>query len=220
MGGTIRVLVADDHAMVRRGIATLLAAEPDIEVVAEAANGLEVLAKVARFRPDVVLLDLVMPAMDGLDTIRSLARERPGTRVLVLTGFEGDEKVFPAIRAGADGYLLKQSGPEEVVRAIRQVYRGQCPLHPTIARKVLSEISSPNSVPAEHLTRREIDVLRLLTEGHSNQEIAARLVLSEATVSGYVSSILDKLNLTSRTQAALYALRAGLVVLETPAASQ
>ena len=216
MISAIRVLVADDHAIVRKGIRALLATEPDIKVVGEAENGQEAVTEAERLRPDVVLMDLVMPEVDGIEAIRRITARRPEARILVLTSFAADDKVFPAIKAGALGYLLKDSGPEELVQAIHQVYRGESSLHPTIARKLLQELSGPSERPPtpEPLTEREVEVLRLVARGQSNREIADQLVISEATVRTHVSNVLGKLHLASRTQAALYALREGLASLE------
>ena len=216
MTSSIRVLVADDHAIVRKGIRALLVTEPDIEVVGEAENGREAVTEAERLQPDVILMDLVMPEVDGIEAIRRITGRPPEARILVLTSFAADDKVFPAIKAGALGYLLKDSGPEELVQAIHQVYRGESSLHPTIARKLLHELSRPSERPPtpEPLTEREVEVLRLVARGQSNQEIADQLVISEATVRTHVSNILGKLHLASRTQAALYALREGLASLD------
>ena len=216
MTRSIRVLVADDHAIVRKGIRALLATEPDIEVVGEAENGREAVTEAERLQPDVILMDLVMPEVDGIEAIRRITGRQPEARILVLTSFAADDKVFPAIKAGALGYLLKDSGPEELVQAIHQVYRGESSLHPTIARKLLHELSRPSERPPtpEPLTEREVEVLRLVARGQSNQEIADQLVISEATVRTHMSNILGKLHLASRTQAALYALREGLASLD------
>lgn len=211
----IRVLVADDHAIVRKGICALLATEPDIEVVGEAKDGQEAIAKAQKLQPDVVLMDLVMPETDGLEAIRHITACQPEVRILVLTSFASDDKVFPAIRAGTLGYLLKDSGPEELVHAIHQVYHEQSSLHPTIARKLLQQLAHPShrEPDADLLTEREAEVLRLVAQGQSNREISHLLTISEATVRTHVSHILTKLNLSSRTQAALYALREGLTSL-------
>jgi NarL family two-component system response regulator LiaR len=213
--GRIRVLIADDHAIVRKGLCALLATEPEIEVIGEAQDGHEVIAEAQKLRPDVILMDLVMPRMDGLEATRHITAHQPEVGVLVLTSFASDDKVFPAIQAGARGYLLKDSGPEELVQAIQQVYRGESSLHPTIARRLLQELAYPlESAPGTNpLTERELQVLRLVAQGWSNQEIAERLAISEATVRTHVSNILSKLKLCSRTQAALYALREGLASL-------
>jgi NarL family two-component system response regulator LiaR len=211
----IRVLVVDDHAIVRKGICALLATEQGIEVMGEAKEGEEAVCKTARLRPEVVLMDLVMPGMDGLEAIRRILADRPEVRILVLTSFAGDDKVFAAIRAGALGYLLKDSGPEELVQAIRQVHCGQSWLHPAIARRLLQELShtSKRASRAEALTEREVEVLRLVAKGQSNGDISRELAISEATVRTHVSNILAKLSLDSRTQAALYALREGIASL-------
>jgi NarL family two-component system response regulator LiaR len=216
MTNSIRILVADDHAIVRKGIRALLATEPDIEVAGEAENGREAVTEAESLRPDVILMDLVMPEMDGIEAIRRITARQPEARILVLTSFAADDKVFPAIKAGALGYLLKDSGPEELVQAIHQVYRGESSLHPTVARKLLQELSRPSERPPtpEPLTEREVEVLRLVARGQSNQEMADQLVISEATVRTHVSNILGKLHLASRTQAALYALREGLASLD------
>ena len=215
MTSPIRVLVVDDHLVVRAGIRTLLAPEPDIELVGEACDGAEAVAEAARLQPDVILMDLVMPQMDGIVAIEQILASQPAARILVLTSFEADDKIFPAIRAGALGYTLKDFGPADLVHAIQRVHLGESSLHPAIARKVLQELAHPPQRPptAEPLTEREVEVLRLIAYGESNLEIAEALGISEATVSKHVSHILSKLHLASRTQAALYALREGLASL-------
>lgn len=215
----IRVLIADDHTIVRKGIRALLFTEPGMEVVGEASNGLETVYQAALLVPDVILMDLVMPKMNGIEATRQITEQQPGTRILVLTSFAADDKVFPAIKAGALGYLLKDSEPEELIQAIRQVYHGESSLHPTIARKVLRELAQPaeradRPLATDPLTERELEVLRQVAQGLSNREIAEQLVINEATVRTHVSNILSKLHLASRTQAALYALREGLASLE------
>jgi len=226
--GKIRVFVVDDHAIVRDGIQSLLATEPDIECVGEAANGADAVSKVRILRPDVILMDLVMPEMDGIEAIHQIMAFQPEARILVLTSFTADDKVFPAIKAGALGYLLKDTGSEDLMRAIHQVYRGEASLHPKIARMVLQEISTaqpikssehPSHLPeksstVDPLTDRELEVLKLVAHGRSNREIADQLIVTEGTVRTHVSNILDKLHLASRTQATLYALREGLASLE------
>jgi NarL family two-component system response regulator LiaR len=216
MTSPIRVLIADDHAILRKGIRALLGTEPDMEVVGETADGLETVAQARALRPDVILMDLVMPKMDGIEATRQIAAEQPGVRILVLTSFAADDKVFPAIKAGALGYILKDSGPAELVQAIHQVHQGQPSLEPSIALKMLQELSQPSQRPPtpEPLSEREMEVLRLLAQGKSNREIADRLVIAELTVRTHVSNILGKLHLASRTQAALYALKEGLASLE------
>jgi NarL family two-component system response regulator LiaR len=216
MTTAIRVFLAEDHAIVRKGVRALLATEPDVEVVGEAADGKEAIAEVARLRPDVTLMDLMLPEIDGIEAIRRITAVWPEAVILVLTSFATDDKVFPAIKAGARGYLLKDSSPEELIRAIRQVHRGEASLHPSIARKVLQEMARGSERPPTPapLTPREVDVLRLVARGLGNQQIADTLALSEATVRTHVSTILGKLHLASRTQAALYALREGLATLD------
>jgi two-component system, NarL family, response regulator LiaR len=214
---SIRVLIVDDHAIVRKGIRALLSTEAGLEVVGEAGDGAEALAQAQALRPDVILMDLVMPNVDGIEATRQITAEQPTARILVLTSFAADDKVFPAIKAGALGYLLKDSGPGELVQAIHQVARGEPSLEPSIARKVLFELSHPpKSAPTtpDPLTERELDVLRLVAQGRSNREIAEELVIAEMTVRTHVSNILSKLHLASRTQAALYALREGLASLD------
>ena len=212
--GTIRVLVVDDHAIVRRGITALLATEPSIEVAGEACDGHEAVSEVDRLQPDVVLMDIVMPGMDGLEATRRIMASQPDTRVLVLTSFGGDDQVFPAIRAGALGYLLKDSRPQELITAIRQVHSGESSLHPTVARRLLQEISpAGQNAEDDPLTPREVQVLQLVAQGYTNRQIGEELSISEATVRTHMSKILGKLNLGSRTQAALYALREGIATL-------
>ncbi len=209
---SVRVLIVDDHAIVRKGIRALLSEAGGFEVVGEADNGQAAVLAAQETQPDVVLMDLLMPGMDGIEATRRITSRQPKARILVLTSFAADNKVFPAIKAGALGYLLKDSSPDELVRAIRQVQRGEPSLHPTIARKLLQEIARPaEREPApEALTARELEVLQLIAQGLSNQEIADRISVSESTVRAHVSRILGKLHLASRTQAALYAVREGL----------
>lgn len=211
----IRVLIADDHPVVRRGLRTLLTSEPGLEPVGEATDGAEAVLLARSLQPDVILLDMVMPRKNGLEAIIEIKRENPAARILVLTSFAEDEKVFPAIKAGALGYLLKDSSPEELLEAIRNVYQGQSSLHPTIARKLINELKQPPELtPAQTiLTDREVEVLKLVAQGFTNQEIADRLTLSEWTVRTHMRNILDKLHLANRTQAALYALKEGLADL-------
>jgi NarL family two-component system response regulator LiaR len=214
----IRILIADDHAIVRKGLKALLATEKDMAVAGEAENGAEAVEKAAALRPDVILMDIVMPRMDGIEATRRITAERPETRVLVLTSFAADDKVFPAVKAGALGYLLKDSSPEQLLDAIRQVHKGEPSLEPSIARKVLQELSHPGSgagtPTTDPLTERELEVLRLIAQGMSNKEIASKIFVAEWTVRSHVSNILGKLHLASRTQAALYALRSGLASLD------
>jgi NarL family two-component system response regulator LiaR len=214
----IRILIADDHAVVRFGLRALIATEPSMEVVGEAADGVIAIRLAQELRPDVLLLDLLMPGKRGVQVIEELAESAPEVRILVLTTFVEDEHVFPALRAGAFGYLLKESGPDELLRGIRDVAQGKSPLHPAIARRVLQGLAPPPSGAASaELTEREHEILGLVAQGQSNKAIAAGLSLSERTVRSHVSSILSKLGLSSRTQAALYALRTGLAHLEDQA---
>jgi NarL family two-component system response regulator LiaR len=214
----IRVLVVDDHAIIRKGVKAVLDLVPDIELVGEAENGKQAVRSALELRPDVILMDLMMPEMDGIASIREIRAQRPETRILVLTNFAGEDMIFPAIKAGAMGYHLKDSSPEALVEAIRQVFNGESSLHPLIAKKVLEELSasSEQKLSSEPLTQRELEVLRLIAQGYDNKEIAEQLVVSDATVRTHVSNILAKLHLASRTQAALYALRQGLASLDHP----
>jgi len=216
MAEKIRVMLVDDHAIVRKGIAALLATESDFEVIGEASDGAEAVAKAQALRPDVVLMDLVMPKIDGIEATRQITSQVDGVRVLVLTSFVADDKVFPAIKAGALGYLLKDSGPLELLQSIRQVYRGLPSLDPSVASKVLFELAHPSKLQptTDPLTGRELEVLRLVAQGCSNREIAEKLVIAELTVSTHVSNVLGKLHLASRTQAALFALREGLASID------
>ncbi|MBI1294022.1 response regulator [bacterium] len=221
MSKPIRVFVTDDHAIVRKGITALLSAKAEFEVVGEAENGREAVEEADRLQPDVILMDLEMPEMDGIEAIRAITQKHADARILVLTSFAGDDKAFPAIKAGALGYLLKDSSPQELVQAIQQVHRGEPSIHPTIARKLLREISAPPSrqqpPSPDPLTEREVEILRCVARGLSNAEIALELVISEATVRNHVSNVLGKLHLASRIQAALYALREGLASLDDSA---
>jgi len=216
MARSIRVVIVDDHAIVRKGISALLSTEADIEVVGEATNGAEGVEKAEALRPDVVLMDMVMPKMDGIEATRRITALADAPRVLVLTSFAADDKVFPAIKAGALGYLLKDSGPNDLVRAIRQVHRGEPSLEPAIASKVLFELAHPPKAEptTDPLTERELEVLRLIAQGYSNRQIAEELVITEMTVRAHVSNILGKLHLASRTQAALFAIREGLASVD------
>jgi NarL family two-component system response regulator LiaR len=218
MSEKIRILIADDHAIVREGLRALIATEPDLELVGEASDGLQAVDKALALKPDIILLDMMMPRKDGLGAIEDIIKENPNARILVLTSFAEDDKVFPAIKAGALGYLLKDSSPQELLQAIHNVYQGEASLHPTIARKLMRELNQPPSLPptTEPLTEREVDVLRLVAQGLSNDDIAEKLVVSERTVRTHVSHILDKLHLANRTQMALYAVREGIAKLDSP----
>ena len=212
----IRVLVVDDHAIIRKGMRAVLDLVPDIDLVGEAENGKQAVKLDRELTPDVILMDLMMPEMDGIACIKQIKTQRPKARILVLTNFAGEEMIFPAIKAGAMGYHLKDSSPEALIDAIRQVNQGVASLHPSIAKKVLDEFHNPEKqqLSEDPLTQREVEVLRLIAQGHENKDIAEQLVISEATVRTHVSNILGKLHLASRTQAALYALREGLATLE------
>jgi two-component system, NarL family, response regulator LiaR len=205
----IRVVLADDHAVVRQGLRTFLDLQDDIEVVAEASDGMQAVEAAAAFDPDVVLLDLVMPGLDGLGALKELRSGR--ARVIVLTSFGDDDKLFAALRGGAAGYLLKDVQPADLVRAIRSAYAGESPLSPAIATRVVEEVAQGAVSAHDDLTPRELDVLTLIARGRSNKVIALELGVAEKTVKTHVSHILGKLGLTDRTQAALYAVRHGLV---------
>ncbi len=207
----IRVVLADDHAVVRQGLRTFLDLQDDIEVVAEAADGQAAVGATLRTDPDVLLLDLVMPGLDGVGVLARLRDRDARARVIVLTSFGDDDKLFAALRAGAAGYLLKDVEPSDLVRAIRSAHAGQSPLSPAIATRVVEEVAHGGSAAPGELTPRELDVLTLIARGRSNKVIARELGVAEKTVKTHVSHILGKLGLTDRTQAALYAVREGLV---------
>ena len=212
----IRLLIVDDQGIVRKGIRALLAEVKGMEVIGEAGDGLEAIKQAEALQPDVILMDLVMPRLDGIEAIRQIMARQPKARILALTSFAADDKVFPAIKAGALGYLLKDSEPEELIAAIKNIQRGEPFLHPSIARKVLEELSHPAGSPPtpEPLTERELEVLQLVAQGLSNQAIAERLVIGDATVRTHIGNIFTKLHLANRVQAALYALRKGLSSLD------
>lgn len=204
-----RILIADDHSVVRQGLRMFLALDPELEVVAEAADGAEALRLARQFQPDVVLMDLLMPEMDGIAATREIRQELPDTEVLALTSVLEDASVVNAVRAGAIGYLLKNTEADELCRAIKAAAAGQVQLSPEAAARLMREVRAPES--PEVLTGRETDVLRLLAEGKANKEIALVLRIGEKTVKTHVSNILAKLDVQSRTQAALYAAKIGLV---------
>ncbi|NJN17939.1 MAG: response regulator transcription factor [Oscillochloris sp.] len=213
---TISVMLIDDHRVVRQGLRDFLELQEDLEIVGEAGNGEEGVQMARELLPDVVLMDLVMPGIDGVETTRRLKGVSPSSRVIVLTSFADDDKVFPAIKAGAISYLLKDISPEELAHAIRAAQRNEAVLHPEVAAKLMQEFSAPrpNEAPVDQLTPREMDVLRLIAKGKSNKEIADTLIVSEKTIKTHVSNILSKLHLADRTQVAIYALRQRLVPME------
>ncbi len=216
MSDMIRIFHADDHALIREGVRALIMTEPDMEIVGEAGDGAETIRQVLALKPDVILMDLQMPVISGTEAIIAIKEKSPDARILVVTSFADDANVFPAIKAGASGYLLKDSSPNDLLNAIRDVYNGRSSLHPIIAHKVIQELNRPSDLPPteEPLTSRELEILRLIAQGLTNQEIGDELVLSERTVRTHVSHILGKLHLANRTQAALYALREGYARLD------
>jgi two-component system, NarL family, response regulator LiaR len=209
----IRVLIADDHAVVRQGLRTFLDLQDDVEVVGEAGDGEAAVAEAWRVAPDVVLLDLAMPRLDGVAALPRLREAAPAARVIVLTSFGEDERLFAALRAGAAGFLLKDVEPAELVRAIRTAHAGQAPLSPAVAARMVEQIAhgGDRTPQVDELTPRELEVLRLIAGGRSNKRIALELGVAEKTVKTHVSHVLAKLGLSDRTQAALYAVREGLV---------
>ena len=209
---SIRILIVDDHGVVRQGLRMYLALDPELEVVGEATNGAEALRLARELEPDVVLMDLLMPVMDGIAATEAIRRELPDVEVLALTSVLEDSAVYGAMRAGAIGYLLKDTEADELCRAIKAAAAGQVQLSPSVAARLLREV--PPLQHPEPLTERETEVLRQLAQGKSNKEIAAALVIAEKTVRTHVSNILGKLGVTSRTQAALHAVRSGLVSLD------
>jgi NarL family two-component system response regulator LiaR len=224
----IRVLLVDDHAVVRQGLRTFLELQDDseslpIEVVGEAANGREAIEQARACQPDVVLLDLMMPEMSGLEATPRILEACPIAHVLILTSFGEEDSVIPALKAGAQGYLLKDIAPDELVQAVREAYRGRVQLHPEVAKKLVSAITAreepsatkPKATGLEELTEREVEVLRLIAAGKSNREIAEEMVISDKTVKTHVSNLLSKLHLEDRTQAAIFALKHGLGTDET-----
>ena len=214
----IRVLIVDDHAVVREGLSALIEGQPDLILVGEAADGVEAVEKTNQLKPDVVVMDLVMPRMNGIEAIQKIKEENPQIPVLVLSTFADEDRVFPAIKAGAFGYILKDASPDELVDAIRKTYHGEAVLHSSITRMLILGLkenrNKEKSQPPSTLTAREVEVLVLVAQGLTNQEIATRLNVSETTVRFHVSNILAKLKLANRTQAVLYALKEGLVNLE------
>ncbi len=214
LGEPITVLLVDDHALVRQGVRAFLETQDDLTVVAEAGGGEEAIKLAAEHAPDVALMDLIMPGMDGVETTRQLVAKSPRTNVVMLTSYHDDEHVFPAIRAGALSYVLKEIGPDELADAVRKAAAGEAVLHPRVAARVVRELhgarrDAPNVF--HELSDREMEVLKLIADGCANAEIAGNLYLSEKTVKSHVSNILGKLHLADRTQAAVYAWREGVV---------
>ena len=216
----IRVLIADDHAVVRKGIQMIIGTEPTIQVVGEAKNGSEAVCQAQRLQPDVILLDLVMPDIGGLEALIEIKRCHPNIKIIVLTTFEDDHRIQAALEAGADGYLLKDADGEALLRAIQAVQLGEMPLHPRVARQLFVGRTGYFDTPQiDQLTEREKEVLQLLAKGLSNRDVAQRLSLSEGTVKIHVSNILGKLQVSSRTEAAMLAIQQGLVSVNGEAKS-
>jgi NarL family two-component system response regulator LiaR len=214
MNDSVTVLLVDDHAVVRGGVRAFLESQPDIEVVGEAGSGEEAVRHAERLAPDVVLMDLVMPGMDGIEATRRVRQVSPRSRVVILTSFSDDSYIFPALKAGALSYLLKDAEPEEVVAAVRAAARDEVTVHPRIAARLIRQVRGEEEQPVNpftELTEREQEVLLLIARGHTNAEIAANLVISEKTVKAHVSNVLSKLHLADRTQAAIFAWREGFI---------
>ena len=215
MSDSIKIVIADDHQLVRHGFEALLKVKEGVEIIGQARNGEEAVKLAKSLEPDIILMDLSMPIMNGIEATREIKRENPEARILIITSFAEDENIFQAIKAGALGYLLKDSSPQDLMQAIHDVCQGKMSLHPNIATKLVEELNRPpaGNLTEEPLTERELEVLNLVAKGQSNQEIANKLVVSERTVGTHVSNILAKLHLANRTQAALYALRKGITDL-------
>ncbi len=217
MSESIKILVAEDHALVRKGLVALLSAKRDLQVVGEAVDGIEAVQKARSCKPDVILMDLEMPKKDGISAIKEIRQETDCGKILVITSYTDEERVIAAIRAGANGYLLKTAVPDELVRAIHDVMLDRRPLDPAITNTVIRELEQPVETEGQwpdNLTDREVDIIKLVAKGHSNLRIAEELLISERTVTTHVGRILNKLKLENRTQAALYALRMGLADLD------
>ena len=217
MSEPIGVLIVDDHALVRKGLLALLNVRPEVHVVGEAIDGMEAVHFASTQYPDVILMDLEMPTTDGITAIKEIREKQQESKILVLTSYTDDERVIAAIRAGANGYLLKTTTPDDLLQAIRRVHQGDLPLDPSITSTVVRQLnrpSTPQTTRPGQLTEREMDVIKLVAKGLTNQQIATELAVSERTVSTHVSRILTKLQLENRTQAALYALRTGLADLD------
>jgi NarL family two-component system response regulator LiaR len=214
MADSISVVLVDDHSMVRQGVKAFLITQPDIAVVGEAASGEEAVKLAAQYVPDVILMDLIMPNMDGVEATRRVKHVSPRSQVVVLTSYHEDEHIFPALKAGALSYILKDVSAEELASAVRKAAQGEAVLHPRVAARVIKELQGKREDahnPFTELSERELEVLKLIADGMSNAEMAAKLVLSEKTIKGHVSNILSKLHLVDRTQAAVYAWREGVV---------
>ena len=214
MSESISVLLVDDHAMVRQGVRAFLISQPDISVVGEAGSGEEAVKLSAQYIPDVILMDLIMPDMDGVEATRRVKHVSPRSQVVVLTSYHEDEHIFPALKAGALSYILKDVSAEELASAVRKAALGEAVLHPRVAARVIKELQGRRAEainPFTELSERELEVLKLIADGMSNAEMAEKLVLSEKTIKGHVSNILSKLHLADRTQAAVYAWREGVV---------
>jgi NarL family two-component system response regulator LiaR len=211
----IKVLIVDDHQVVRQGLRTFLELHEDIAVIGEAEDGLKAIEMVQQLQPDIILMDLVMPQMDGISATQKIHASGSPAKIIALTSFSEDDKVFPAIQAGASSYLLKDVSPDDLVDAIRAVHLGEARLHPDITRKLMEQVShlksSSQETPVENLTARELEVVRLVAMGRNNREIAQKLFISEKTVKTHISNILGKLNLEHRTQLAIYAIKNNLV---------
>jgi len=210
----ITVILVDDHAMVRQGVRAFFVTQPDISVVAEAGSGEQAVKLAAQFVPDVILMDLIMPNMDGVEATRRVKQVSPRSQIIVLTSYHEDENIFPALKAGALSYILKDLSAEELASAVRKAAVGEAVLHPRVAARVIKELQGKRSEalnPFTELSERELEVLKLIADGMSNAEMAGKLVLSEKTIKGHVSNILNKLQLADRTQAAVYAWREGIV---------
>ncbi len=213
MGERIRILIVDDHPLIREGLRAVLETQPDMELVGEAWDGNEAVARALALKPDVVLMDLALPHKDGIEAMREILRGVPVVRVLVLSNYLDDEKVFGALKAGAKGYILKETGAQELRQAVRSVYQGKAALDPAVQRKLVDQLAGTGSndlLPENDLTQRELEVLRLMAQGYTNPQIAARLSVAEGTVRFHVSNVLRKLGMENRTQAVLYALQKGL----------
>lgn len=214
MAESISVLLVDDHAMVRQGVKAFLVTQPDLSVIGEAGSGEEAIQLAAQFIPDVILMDLIMPGMDGVEATRRVKQVSPRSQIVVLTSYHEDEHIFPALKAGALSYILKDVSADELASAVRKAAMGEAILHPRVAARVIKELQGRRAEvlnPFTELSERELEVLKLIADGMSNAEMAAKLVLSEKTIKGHVSNILSKLHLVDRTQAAVYAWREGVV---------